>query len=106
MAESEFISNLLQMLTPLGEVRAKPMFGGHGLFLDGTMFALVTRGGALYLKADDINRPDFEARGLEKYGKMPYHATPPEAPDGWSGMEVWAQGAVAASARAKKSKKR
>ena len=76
MAESEIVGNLLQLLTPLGDVRAKPMFGGHGVFLDGAMFALVTRGGVLYLKADDINRPAFEAQGLEKYGKMPYYAAP------------------------------
>ena len=57
--QSEFVSRVLEILTPLGEIRAKPMFGGHGLFLDGAMFALITRADELYLKADDENRPAF-----------------------------------------------
>jgi len=56
---------------PLGDVRAKSMFGGYGLFLDGLMFGLVTRDDALFLKADDTNRPAFEGRGLKSFGKMP-----------------------------------
>ncbi len=98
--QSEYVTRVLEILTPLGEIRAKPMFGGHGLFLDGPMFALITRADELYLKADAENRPAFEARGLQGYGKMPYRAAPPEALEGWFGMQPWAEGAVAAAGRA------
>ena len=99
--QSEFITGLLGTLTPLGDVRRRSMFGGHGLFLDGTMFALVTRADELYFRTDDGNRPDYEARGLRKFGKMPYHAPPDEALDGWHSIETWVRDAVAASLRSR-----
>ncbi len=107
MAEhSAFVETVLKTLAPLGEVRPKRMFGGYGLFLDDTMFALITRGEELFLKADEVNRDDFLARGAGSHGKMPYYAAPPEAVGDWSAMEPWARGAVAAAQRGKKSKKK
>ena len=76
----------------MGDVVAKSMFGGYGLFLDGLMFGLVARNDELFLKADDANRPEFEERGLKPYRKMPYFAAPPECLEVWSGMERWARG--------------
>jgi len=80
------------------------MFGGYGIFLDGSMFALITRDNRLFLKADDINRPQFEQLDLEPFGNMPYYAPPLDSQKGWPQMEPWARGAVAASERAKSSK--
>ena len=104
--EKEFVSRLLQITVPLGDVQTKSMFGGYGLFLDGAMFALVTWDNELFLKADDANRPDFEERGLEPFGRMPYFAAPPECLKDWAGMERWARGAVEAAGRAKTGKKK
>lgn len=103
--ENESVSQLLQMTAPLGDVRVKSMFGGYGLFLDGSMFGLVTRDNELFFNADDINRSEFEERGLKPYGKMPYFAAPPECLNGWAEMERWARGAVEAARRAKAGKK-
>ena len=61
-----FISYLLELLAPFGNVRAKKMFGGHGIFKDELMFGLVADE-TLYLKADDGNRSDFEARSLQRF---------------------------------------
>ncbi|MFT6311306.1 MAG: DNA transformation protein [Porticoccus sp.] len=47
---AEYLSRLADDLQILSIVSAKPMFGGHGLFLNGLMFALVTNN-AVYLKA-------------------------------------------------------
>lgn len=33
--ENEFVSYIAELLQQMGAVRAKRMFGGHGLFLDG-----------------------------------------------------------------------
>lgn len=99
---SQFVSNALNICAPLGDVTAKRMFGGYGLFLDGKMFALITRSEELFLKADDVNKPAFIERGLTSYGKMPYYAAPEETMDGWDEMAPWAEGAVEASRRAKK----
>lgn len=39
------------------------MFGGYGLYLEGTIFGLVFDG-ELFLKADEKTKGDFERRGL------------------------------------------
>ena len=60
---SEFADHLLELLEPVGGVEVRRMFGGAGLFHTNLMFALVA-GDVVYLKVDDANRGDFEARGL------------------------------------------
>ena len=110
--DSEFVSYVVESLQPLGPVTAKRMFGGHGIYLNGVMFALIAYE-TLYFKVDDGNRSAYEAAGLEPFtstdtGKpirMPY----PEAPsEGFHDPEVlcaWARDAYAAALRAKKQTK-
>ncbi len=112
-----FRDYVLDMLRPLGPVVARPMFGGGGLYLDGLMFALVFDD-MLFLKADDGNRADFEARGMEpityeregrdELVEMSYWEAPPELMDDADEMCAWASRAWQAAKRAsvkKKSKK-
>lgn len=104
MANSEeFLQQVLDHLNPLGDVKTRPMFGGHGVFLDGRMFALIS-GDVLYFKADDENRADFEAAGMKPYGKMPYFQTPSAAMDDPNRLEYFGGGAVAAAVRGDKKK--
>jgi DNA transformation protein and related proteins len=51
-----------EIFEPVGEVHLRRMFGGHGVYLDGLIFALEADG-VLFLKTDDENRGVFEARG-------------------------------------------
>ena len=104
MANSvEFLQKVLGGLAPLGEVGARPMFGGHGVFLDGRMFALISRD-VLYFKADPENLAEFEAAGMKPYGKMPYYQTPPAAMEDSQRLAALGSGAVAASLRSEKKK--
>lgn len=73
----EFAEELVDSLTPLGEVSWKKMFGGAGIFVDGSMFGLIDTTAKLFLKVDDSNRDRYEAAGTEKHGRMPYYAVPP-----------------------------
>ena len=64
------------------------MFGGHRIFCDSVMFALIADD-VLYLKIDDETKPDFTVAGsepflFEKAGKQVarFHMTPPDAADG------------------------
>ena len=57
---SDFIPFVQELLEELGPVSARRMFGGHGLYHEGLMFAIVMNQ-RLYLKVDDQNRPEFEA---------------------------------------------
>jgi len=113
-SEAAFVAHLLDLLEPPGEVSARRMFGGYGIFRDGLMFGLVADG-ELYLKTDVENRPDFEARDLgpfcfeSKDGKvttMSYHPCPDEALDSPHAMRPWAESAHAAAQRSGTRKKR
>jgi len=50
--EREFVSYVVDMMSSIGPVYARGMFGGHGIYLEGLMFALVAEG-VLYLKSDE-----------------------------------------------------
>ncbi len=113
--ENEFISFLLELLEPLGSVEAKSMFGGFGIYRQGLMFGLVSED-IFYLKADEVNRGEFEGKGLPRFtyergGKalsMSYYQAPPEAMDNAEALCAWAQKAYDAAVRAaqKKPKKK
>jgi DNA transformation protein len=105
--ENEFIIFLLELLEPLGAVEAKSMFGGFGIYRQGLMFALASED-TLYLKADEVNRAEFEGKGLprftyERRGKalsMSYYQAPPDAMDNGQALCGWAQKAYDAALRA------
>ena len=63
---SDFIPFVQELLEDWAPVSARRMFGGHGLYHEGLMFAIVM-GQRLYLKADEVNRPEFEALGLSPF---------------------------------------
>jgi DNA transformation protein len=110
-AQTEFVQYVLELLEPLGGVTAKAMFGGFGIYRCGVMVALIADE-TLYLKADDINRPDFEAQKLEpfRYQKkdkmfaMSYYQAPPEAMDESELLCEWVEGAYSAAVRGAKKK--
>jgi len=112
MANNEFVDFLVDSLQSIGPVTAKRMFGGHGLFLEGLMFALVADND-LYLKADADSQADFEALGLERFtyykqGKpfsMSYYQAPPEALEDHDVMADWGNKAYGAALRAANNKK-
>ncbi len=61
-ARSELLDHLVDQLAPLGDARGRPLFGGHGVYLDGLIIGIIAFD-SFYLKVDDRNRPDFEAAG-------------------------------------------
>jgi DNA transformation protein and related proteins len=116
--KNEFVNYLLELLHPFGNVAAKAMFGGHGIYKDGLIFGLVIDD-AFYLKADEINRREFAARGLlpflyESKNKnmqvsLGYHQCPEDALESSALMVDWAKSGYGAALRAaakKASKKK
>jgi DNA transformation protein and related proteins len=108
----EYLDYLLEILTPLGGVVAKRMFGGAGLYLDGRMFAIVVDD-QLWLKADATNRGEFEARELPpfsyarqgKLATMGFYRAPDEALESPALLLPWARSALGAALRAAAGKK-
>lgn len=107
-AADAFLAHALECLRPFGPVQAKRMFGGWGLYREDVFFALVLRE-TLYLKSDEGNRADFDARGLEPFsfekgGKTvvtSYRMAPEEALEDPRVMAAWARRAYEAALRAR-----
>ena len=57
----------LTLLSALGSARARRMYGDQGLVVDSHFVALIL-GDVLYLKADALARPAFEAAGCRPFG--------------------------------------
>jgi DNA transformation protein len=111
----EFADHIADLLSPLGWVKPKAMFGGFGIYLDGLMFALIADD-TLYFKADDSNRPAYQAAGSEPFRPfadrperrqmtMPYWEVPAELFDDEDELRVWARAAVDAALRTRKKGK-
>jgi DNA transformation protein and related proteins len=105
------VDHCLELLAPLGAVRARRMFGGHGLYVDELFVALIAFE-RLYLKVDATTQPAFEAAGCEPFvydGKgtpvtMSYWTVPAEAMESPALMQPWARQAIAAALRARAAK--
>ena len=106
------VEHCLELLAPLGVVRARRMFGGHGLYCDELFFALIAAE-RLYLKVDDESRPAFVAAGCEPFVydakskalAMGYWTAPAGAMESPAWMQPWAQQALAAALRARAAKR-
>jgi DNA transformation protein len=106
---SDFVDFVVDQLSFVPELRAHAMFGGHGLYQDDRMFAIVL-GDTLYLKADDASRPDFEARGLQPFtyvarGRsvtLRYYEAPPEVLEATEAARPWIEKALGAALKAGK----
>jgi DNA transformation protein len=102
----EFIDYVMELLGPFGTVRTRAMFGGYGVYLDGLMFAIVSED-TLYLKADEMNRVEFEHAGCERFGyarkgsrtTLNFFRAPDDAMDSPGQMLPWARTAYAAALR-------
>lgn len=101
---SDYIEYVRDQLQRLGGFTIRPMFGGHGLFWQGTMFALVSDD-SLYLRTDDRNRGDFEQRGLMPFKPWAdrrvvlksYYPLPEDVLEDPDEAVVWARRAVDAA---------
>ena len=87
------------------------MFGGHGIYLDGLMFALIADD-TLYLKVDDGNRADYLAAGLtpfkpfdDKPGTMSYYPLPEEVFEDQDALLRWAREALGAALRGRRGRR-
>lgn len=106
------VDRILQRLVALGDVWARAMFGGAGLYRDAFMFGLISSKGALYLRSDDGNRAAMEAAGAAPFQpfthkpmRMPYHSVPAAVLDDADTLTAWAEAACGAAARAAAAKK-
>ena len=104
--EPEFIRYLRDQFRRWAPVEIRRMFGGHGIFRDGMMFALI-HDETLYLRSDEATQPAFAAAGMGPFryrrdGRLValgYHQAPPEAVEDTELLAAWAQRAFEAAVR-------
>lgn len=104
------VDELLERLAPIGELRARRMFGGVGLYCDELFFGLLDEG-VLYFKVDATSVADYRAAGAAPFRPFPgrpavalgYHEVPLEVLERDALLRAWAARAVAAARGARKS---
>ncbi len=106
---ADFLAHVLELMRPTAgsTARARPMFGGHGLYADGIIVGIVIDD-VVYFKADDGNRAEFADLGLApfvyatRHGDnytMSYYRAPDNALDNASAMADWLRSAMGAALR-------
>ncbi len=112
--KSAFVDFVMRdLLNGVPDIRARAMFGGHGIYKNDTMFAIIVDD-ELYFKVGDANRSDFESRCSKPYcyavkGKKPvtmsYWNLPAEIMDNRQDLIKWLEKAAKVSLVVKYSKK-
>jgi DNA transformation protein len=105
-----FKAFVLDQLADVG-VTSRGMFGGVGLYHDDLFFGIIARD-VLYLKVDDVNRPDYEDAGSSPFrpypdraGTMEYFAVPVEILESATDLVRWAAKSIAVAGRAGERRK-
>lgn len=101
MPDDSFKEFVLDQLSALPDVRARAMFGAHGLYQGDHFFAILDEG-RLFFKTDKKSETDYTARGMEPFtyesrGKvmtMSYHEVPPEILENAPELVAWARQAI------------
>lgn len=112
--DPEFLEHARELLSGLGRLTVKPMFGGASVQLDGAAFALIFRE-TIYMKVDDETRPAFDAAGAAPFvytfkdgraGELGYRTLPESALDDPEDAVRWARLALEAAWRARGRKRK
>jgi DNA transformation protein and related proteins len=91
---------VLDQLEELGDVKARSMFGGLGLYHRDLFFGIVAAD-VLYLKVDDTTRGDYERAGMGPFAPYPgrtsssrYYAVPLAVLESAEELARWARRAI------------
>jgi DNA transformation protein len=99
-----FRDYVLAQLEELGEVTARAMFGGIGLYRRGVFFGIIA-GDVLYFKVGEANRRDFERYAAPPFRPYPdrpstkYFAVPVDVLENAQDLAAWARKSLRAAAR-------
>ena len=107
----DFVEHVAELLSPLGTVRTRAMFGGHGVYVDEVFMAIIA-GDTLWFKVDDDNRADYETLGYGPFKPfedqamtMSYHEVPADVFDDRLAIVEWGRKAIEAALRGKRKAK-
>lgn len=110
MANDNFTTYILDLLLPLGGIKARKMFSGVGIYKDGIFFALIADN-ILYFKVDQEMQAVYKAIGSKPFtytrkGKLvalSYWKLPVDILENQEKLAQYVKAAVQAAQRAKKN---
>ena len=105
MADRSLKDFVMDQLRALPELRARPMFGGYGLYQADQFFGILIQG-RLYFKTDEQTRTAYTERGMGPFvyekARRPttlnYFEVPPDILENRESLLGWAQLAVTVAA--------
>jgi DNA transformation protein and related proteins len=105
MADESFKEFVLDQLAAVPDLRARAMFGAHGLY-SGERFFGILDDGRLFFKTNAQSQADYLARGMgpftyELKGRlmtMGYHEVPPDVLEDAPELVTWAERAIQVAA--------
>ena len=106
-----FRTYALDQLSSVQGLRARPMFGGFGLYAEDVFFGILAAD-VLYLKVDDSNRSEYEkakATAFRPFANRPasmsYFAVPLSVLEAEPILALWARRSIAVARSASKTSK-
>jgi DNA transformation protein len=110
-ARNEFADYVVELMSDWATVSARKMFGGHGIYRDGMMFALIVEE-ELFFKADAINVAQFKSEDSHPFTyqsktrivEVSYWSAPPACLESPVAMSEWCQLGFAAAIRSRSAK--
>ena len=99
LATDSFLTFVQDQLSTLTEVEARPMFGGHGLYLGDRFFGIVWKG-RCFLRTDAATRPRYVAAGSEPFRPnsrqtlAAYYEVPAAVLEDHEALVAWARDAA------------
>jgi DNA transformation protein len=105
------VEHAQELLSSLGNINVRRMFGGHGIHCDGLFIAIVSDD-VLYLKSDVETPDEFERAGCKifsylrqgKLARLNFYRAPEDALDAPHLMLPWGRKALAAALRVRVAK--
>jgi len=113
MTDNSFKEFVLDQLSALTDVRARAMFGAHGLYQGEHFFGILDED-RLFFKTNAQSRAEYVARGMgpftyESKGRvltMSYHEVPPDVLENAPELVAWARRAIQLAAKPEKSSRK
>ena len=93
-AAQKAASALVAELSSIPGITSKNMFGGCGIFHEGTMFGIIEPSGIPFLKVNDDFKSDFEVKGGHQHSRMPYYSIPDEVLANNNLLNKWAKRSI------------
>ena len=102
---SEYLSFVMDKLSPIGEIKSRAMFGGYGVFHQGLMFALISED-TLYFKVNESNRDMYKRAQSKPFPHgISYWEVPADILEDEAKLQEWAHSSIRIAQEAARKKR-